>query len=312
MDRTGIIVISLCAALLVIWFVNYQQQMAHWQEQKAQFDATNKVAVVSAANPPPVSAATTSVSAPPFETNISEQTIVLTNNRVRYTFTSRGGGIKLVELLNFPETVSARWKMNSTTNDSFASLNTHAPVPVLAVLGDTTLVGDGNFALTKTDYGVRAEKNLPDGLRLTKEFYFSSNYLVNVSVRFENTSDKPMVLPAQQFVVGTATPMDIDDIGMYTTAMWFDGVNPQNCTVSYFNTNTTVLGLIHRTVKTEYREGAGNVDWAAAENQFFALLAMTKTNQPAQQILATPVTLPPLAENTYPPMGIQTALIYPA
>src|SRR6185437_15894506 len=112
--------------------------------------------------------------------------------------------------------------------------------------------------------------NLPDGLRLTKEFYFSSNFLVNASVRFENTSSNAVTLPQQQFVIGTATPMDVDDIGMYTTALWFDGKNPQSCAVSYFNTNTTMLGFFHRTVKTEYREGAGNVEWAA-ENQFFAL-----------------------------------------
>ena len=45
-----------------------------------------------------------------FDTNVPEQTIVLTNARARYTFTSRGGGLKSVELLDYPETISARWK----------------------------------------------------------------------------------------------------------------------------------------------------------------------------------------------------------
>ena len=35
-----------------------------------------------------------------FDTNAPEQTIVLANAKARYTFTSRGGGLKLVELLN--------------------------------------------------------------------------------------------------------------------------------------------------------------------------------------------------------------------
>jgi YidC/Oxa1 family membrane protein insertase len=314
MDRTGIIVVSICALLLGFWFyetTKQEQARERWAQEHPQVVSTNgtqPAANVSSAF------ATPSVSASPFETNAPEQTIVVTNDRVRYTFTSRGGGIELVELLDYPETVSARWKMkSSSTNENFATLNAHAPVPVLTILGDTNLVGDGNFKLTRTDYGVRAEKRLPDGLRLTKEFYFSSNDLVNASIRFENPSSNAITLPSQQLVVGTAAPMDADDTGFYVTAMWFDGANPQNCTVSYFNTNTTTLfGLIHRTVKTEYREGSNNVDWAAAENQFFALLAMTKTNQPAQQILATPVMLPPLAENAPPPMGIQTALVYPA
>ena len=61
-------------------------------------------------------------------------------------------------------------------------MNTGAAMPVLAVLGDTNLTGDGEFALSKSGDGVRAEKLLPDGLRLTKEFHLSSNYLVNASV----------------------------------------------------------------------------------------------------------------------------------
>src|SRR5581483_11109465 len=224
MDRTGIIVVSLCVVLLGFWFYTttkqaqrLQQQQAEYQRTHPQIISTNGTQSVAAAN-----TSTATISASPFDTNAPEQTIVVTNSSVRYTFTTRGGGIKLVELLNHPETISLKWQTkNSSATNGFASLNTHALVPVLAILGDTNLVGDGNFALTKTDYGVRAEKNLPDGLRLTKEFYFGSNYLVNVSVRFENASDSAIVLPQQQFVVGTATPMDADDNNFYTAAMWF-------------------------------------------------------------------------------------------
>ncbi|HXE42900.1 MAG TPA: membrane protein insertase YidC, partial [Candidatus Baltobacteraceae bacterium] len=229
MDKTGIIVVSLCVVLLGFWFVQQKKQTDRWQEQQRQFALTNKsIAIQTVTNVnSPATAPTTSISNLPFDTNAPEQTIVLTNGRVRYTFTSRGGGLKLAELLDHPETISPRWKLkNANETNNFASLNTHAAVPVLAILGSTNLVGDGNFVLTKTDYGVRAEKDLPDGLRLTKEFYFTSNYLVNASVRFENPSDKPIVLSAQELVIGTATPMDADDSTFMSYgggAMWFDG-----------------------------------------------------------------------------------------
>ncbi len=84
-------------------------------------------------------------------------------------------------------------------------------------------MGDGVFTLSKTEDGVRAEKLLPDGLRMVKEFHLSSNYLVNASVRLENTTDKPLTLPAQEWVVGTATPMGVDDTAMTHGAMWSDG-----------------------------------------------------------------------------------------
>jgi YidC/Oxa1 family membrane protein insertase len=188
-------------------------------------------------------------------------------------------------------------------------------LPVLAVLGAPGLVGDGNFTLTRIADGVRAEKLLPDGLRLVKEFHLGSNYLVNATVRLENGSDKPLVLPAQEWVVGTATRMGPDDNGMTLGAMWCDGTNTaENCTLSYFSTNTTTLFVIPRTPKTEYREGNGNVAWAAVHNQFFTLIGMPK--EPAAAVVARAVPLPSLTPDSQqygmPSEGIQMALVYPA
>jgi YidC/Oxa1 family membrane protein insertase len=316
MDRTGIIIVSICVVLLIAWVVETEKQAVRWQQQQAQFAATNKIVSAQTTISSPPAATTIAASDSIFDTNIPEQMIVLTNARARYTFTSRGGGLKLVELIDYPETVSARWKkQNGNPTNSVATLNTRAPVPILTILGDPSFVGDGNFTLTNTDDGVRAEKTLTNGLVLLKEFHLGSNYLINASVRFTNTSAKPLALPAQEWVVGTATPMGPDDNGFTEGAMWFDGTKPQDESLAYFSTNTTFLFFFPRTPKTEYRAGAGNVVWAAAHNQFFALLAMPE--KPAQQIVAFPVTLPlfPNVEpipGTQPPQGVQTALVYPA
>ena len=214
-----------------------------------------------------------------FDTNMEEQTLVFTNKlqlagvliTTRYTFTSRGGGLKLVELLDYPQTISARWK-NKDGERRCASLNARANVPVLAVLGDEKFVGDGNFTLTPVAGGVRAEKTFADGLRLVKNFSFSSNYLLNASVRIENTSDKPLTLAAQELVVGTATPMDADDSGQVEGAMWSDGTTAVDQPLMAFSGG----GFSRGAPKTEIRAGTGNVVWAAAHNQFFALVAMPK------------------------------------
>ena len=169
MDKTGIIVVSICALLLGWWFVE-QNKIA---QQQAAYARTNQVAVAQsqlaatnrsvAATVSMVSTVTTPVE---FNTNLPEQTLVLTNGQphhgwVRYTFTSRGGGLKLVELLDYPQTISARWiSKNGSHTNGVASLNTLALVPSFAVLGDASLIGDGNFTLTKTADGVRAEKQI--------------------------------------------------------------------------------------------------------------------------------------------------------
>jgi YidC/Oxa1 family membrane protein insertase len=319
MDRTGIIVVTICAILLGLCFYEEQKQAAQWQQQQRQFAATNHVATAqtATANANIVTPALATAPAFSFDTNTPEQKIVLTNQRARYTFTSRGGGLKLVELLDYPETISARWKTRKgNPTNAVATLNTHAPVPVLAVLGDAEFVGDGNFTLTKTDDGVRAEKSFTNGLRIVKEFHLSSNYLVNASVRLENASDQPLALPAQELVVGTATPMGPDDnnYSIYEGAMWFDGASSHDTPYSWFS--GAGFGCFRGSPRSEYIAGSNNVVWAAVHNQFFALIAMP-TNRPAWQIVTRPVTLP-MFPNVEPipgaplPQGVQTALVYPA
>ena len=311
MDRTGIIVVTICAILLGFWFYESNKYYAHVAQQQAL--NSNVVIQSQSQSTTPNSMAIPAASGLSISTNEPERTITLTNAGARYTFTSRGGGIKSVELLNYPETISPRWKQQMT--NAVATLNKNAPVPILAILGGPSLVGDGDFTLTRTAGGVEAEKSLPDGLVITKDFSLSSNYLVNVSVALKNDSGKPMPLPAQEWVTGTATPMDADDLNFltYGGAMWFDGNTWYPCSGSYFSTNTTILGVISRTPKTEFRAGNNNVIWAAAYNQFFVMLAMPKATQPAEEVLARPVNVVADGNEIHVPWtGVQTALIYPA
>ena len=317
MDKTGIIVVSLCAVLLGFWFVE-QTKIA---KQQALFEQTNQLAQAEAqarlsaagsnATPASTGAAPTVTIPVAFDTNQPEQVMVVTNGEARYTFTSRGGGLKLVELLNYPQTISARWQPKSGTPAGVASLNTLALVPALAVAGDPGLVGDGNFLLARTDEGIRAEKALPNGLRLVKEFHLSSNYLVHADIRLVNTTDKPLVLAAQELVVGTATPMDADDNGQAEGVMWSDGNKAADLPLAAFMGG----GCIMRSApKTEIIAGHTNVAWVSAHNQFFAIMAIPKDR--AQQMIARPVTLPQFDNitetNVALPRGIQAALVYPA
>ena len=326
MDKTGIIVVSLCGALLVWWFVDQNKFQQEQARQQALFAATNHPVRASATTGVITNAAEAtsqledavakasgrSVGTATIPTNLPEQTLVVSNPKARYTFTSRGGGLKLVELLDYPQTVSARWKnKNGSQTNGVASLNTLTAVPALAVVGDPALVGDGKFTLTKTADGVRAEKTFTSGLRLVKEFHVGSNYLLHTTVRLENTTDKPLALPAQEIVVGTATPMDADDNGQMLGSMWSDGVSSAtDLPLASFLGG----GCTRSAPKTEIIAGTTNVAWVAAHNQFFALMAFPKEH--SRQMITRSVTLPQFANvtdtNVALPAGLQTALLYPA
>ena len=176
MDRKSVIVLVISFILLMIWYplMNrlYPPQPIP-QRTNSVPGAVNPIAAGTHA-PATVSGVSTSgVQAGALvKSDSPEELVVVENDNVRCTFTSHGGGLKLVELKNYPESVACRVKNGSPT-EKVATLNTKALAPAFALIGSEALQGDGNFTLTRTNGGVRAEKTLPSGLRVVKEFRLS-------------------------------------------------------------------------------------------------------------------------------------------
>jgi YidC/Oxa1 family membrane protein insertase len=319
MDRKSIAVIVVCMGLMFLWqgvivpeYFSEKRPVAPLDTNAPPATATTTIPGAPAMTPAPGAALTGSTTRPVFATNAVSQLLVISNENARYTFTSQGGGLKQIELVKFPETISRKRKdAPATTN--VATLNTEGLMPVLAVLGNESLIGDGNFTLTETATGVRAEKDLPNGLRLTKEFVPSTNYLVHVTMRWENTTNIPVMLPAQEWVVGTSAPLGPDDDGHAVGILWYDGNKAHETLTPYFDNKT--LGCFPGTPRSEYRNGSSNVVWVSAQNQFFAMIAMPEL--PAQQVVGRVVTLPRPTEGRFsfadsaPRRGVETVVTYP-
>jgi YidC/Oxa1 family membrane protein insertase len=328
MDRKSIIILVLCFVALFSW---------QWLTNKiyppvpAPRQTTNTLATSSAGTNAIAAPGTTNAAVAPspsletrvdlqglVNTNIPEQILEVTNSEAHYTFTSRGGGLKQIELVHYPETVPAR-RGQKVATQRLATLNSFTPVPTLALLGGESVQGDGIYSLTRTASGVRAEKQLPTGLTIVKDFTLSTNYLVMCTVRLENRSDNPLDLPAQEWFVGTATPMNSQDQGAATTVgvMWYNGSKSEDIIGSSYFSDRTFM-CTPRTPPAEYRAGQSNVVWVAAHNQFFTLAAMPK--DPAAQVVMRQVALPkPSLEEVQSdsrvvgnPQGYSATMVYPA
>jgi YidC/Oxa1 family membrane protein insertase len=247
--------------------------------------------------------------------SLPEELVEVTNSNAHYTFSSYGGGLKLIELLHYPETVSALRERKSQTS-RVATLNSVTPAPTLAILDGSGIQGDGVFKLTRTEDGVRAEKQLTNGLNLVKEFEVTTNYLVLASVQLENRSDQPLSLPAQAWFAGTATPMNARDNGSAVGVMWYNGSKVQDVGPSFFSTRG--FACVPRTPPPEFRGGQTNVSWVAVHNQFFALAVMPQLLEPASEVVVrtNPLPRPSEEELTYQsvrePIGFTAELVYPA
>ncbi|HLP78846.1 MAG TPA: membrane protein insertase YidC [Candidatus Paceibacterota bacterium] len=315
MDRKSILIVVACIGLLVGWnvLVNklYPPKPLPPQSTNvlatAQSPALTNATATSTSSVPALGALSTNV-VRIVETNLPEETVVITNQSARYTFTTHGGGLKLIELTGV---ATSREKKSG----HIPVLNAQAPSPALAILDGEAVQGNGIFRLTSSGNTVRAEKQLPNGLVIIKEFTPTSNYLVSATVRLENHSGQPLVLPETKWVIGTATPLTVDDAGLTEGVFWSNGSDNQDISGTWFANRK--LGCIPGTPRTEYREGQNNVAWAAVHNQFFTLIAMPK--EPGNQVFAHPIDLPsPGADEVRTnsravrnPKGYEAALVYP-
>jgi len=312
MDRKSILVLLVSFLLILGWF-KLVEVLYPPPPRRPVVKDTNTV--THAASQPGTNLTGTNLPAPGATQwtapKAEEQLLPFETADVKYTFTSHGGGLKLAELKHFPKIVGNR---KVTDPARVVTLNTKAPVAAMTLLGGDAVQGDGLFTLAKSGNGVRAEKLLPTGLRIVKEFTPGSNYLMHVSVWLENTKGEAIAVPEQHWVFATATPINPLDKGPLMKVSWFADSKSSSVAETYFENAT--LGCFPGTRRTEHKV-EGKFAWAAAQNQFFTIAAIPKS--PAELLVTHRVTLPahdpadvPEGDKAVPsPFGFQSAFVYP-
>ena len=135
MDRKSIILLVVCFLVLVLWQPLVMNKL---YPPKRIAGGTNAPAAtgtnVTTTNVPPSTLAEAPAKAAPAVqiTNAPEELLEITNTEAHYTFSTRGGGLKVVELLHYPESVETKRSHASLTN-RVATLNNPAPWPTLAL-----------------------------------------------------------------------------------------------------------------------------------------------------------------------------------
>ncbi|HEY3864186.1 MAG TPA: membrane protein insertase YidC [Verrucomicrobiae bacterium] len=317
MDRKSIIIIIVAVALyfalspVIDHFFPSKQMAVTAPPVPAKVASAPETSTNLSSNAPPAGPADAAVAARP-ESSAPEQILTISNADLIWHFTSRGGGLKEVELIHYPAVIRKPGTPKSETNLP-ASLNHNAPLPVMAVMGEK-LQGDGDFTMSRQGDAVHFERTLASGLRVVKEFQVSSNYLFKASVQLENTTAQPLRVPDRDVIIGTATAAGALDDPSAMGAFWYNGLKSRKILDSWFANRT--LGCIPGTPRWHDEEGASNVVWAAIHNQFFALAAIPSNAAPEViidkiRVLPPPLNGPTNSTSSYLTNGYQTALVYP-
>ena len=259
-------------------------------------------------NPPAISTSTpaaTNQPAPPVGVEIpavEESTLSLINasGKAVFTFTSLGGGVKRVDLLDYPKEVGG------DTGDPVALKNDGGLMPLLALQPPLKLENAPNSprpyqtnAIPHTlervdDYTVRATADLPGGLmRVTKTFTLKDDYQLTAEVVLKNITTNNLPAQGYYLVAGSVAEPESTSrmMGMNFGLMWFDGVEPVSVGPGWFqNYRMGCMCFGSKGERNNYTQGQGNVAWAGAYSRVFAQVTMPEN--PSQSLVAHHLLVP--------------------
>ncbi len=266
--------------------------------------------------------ATAAVSAPVPDNQAArrpEQLLALSNAAVQFVFTSHGGGLHQAALLGHTAFIHSRTSPAGLDTNAVLTLNLNGREPLLAFVNGTSIEGNGDFTLQRLpDGGIRAEKVMPNGLAIIREFRLTTNsFLLNARVRLENRGPSDMALPPLEVSLGTATPMNGHDKGEMIGVDWLDGDKFHN---ELGWVSMPGMFCMSTSIRESFTGAALDFKWAAVHNQFFALATVPTGPIKPEKITGTRVLMPrPTAalreadrlmqEN---PVGVATQMLYPA
>ena len=273
MDRTAIIVVTICVILLFTWPALLEkisptplQPIQPTNAAPAQVAGqTNAPAPATAplgqALPSPVSDAV--AIRPPVSLESEKLEYLRTDDSV-YTFTS-AGGLKTVAL-NKHKTKPCNG--NGSENHDVILMNNGVKLPLFALDG----VDDGEFTFIPKRGIVTMVSTNQAGIRITKEFRAGTNYLLHSTITLTNPKTEPVTLQQRKLMLGTAMPLQSGGRYPVWGAQWHNGEDMEDIDEAWFANRT--LGCFPGTARSQFVSLGLPVNWVGIHNRFFAMTTM--------------------------------------
>ena len=229
----------------------------------------------------------------PATTTTPAEYVTLANEFVEVRFTNHGGAIDRVGLRKYPAVQGQPelYELNAAPAGPSLSL---ADFPGADAHTAYTLVSS-----TPTEVVYRA---VAAGLEITRRYSLEKTagldgYQIRHETTFRNLTDKTVALPRVSFNLGTAAPLNDNDLGLYLNAGYSDGKDATFIKRSDLEGGglLAMVGLKDGT-PPPFIQVPVNLVWATVKNQFFALIFTP--DQPGTGVRVERVKLDPLSPDT--------------
>ncbi|MES2308685.1 MAG: membrane protein insertase YidC [Verrucomicrobiota bacterium] len=253
MDRTSWIGVIVCAILFFVWTWYAKHTFPPKQTHLTTSSLSTSPTSQDSSSTPSLTAGNPSA-LKPLPASTPEQTITLENDSIRVLFTSHGGAIKKIDLLQH---------MGKSKTENIV-LHEHSPIPFLARSGWNE--GSEIYTLEKQGNQILAKTALNNGLVVERLYSIQNQYQITLQETLRNPSLQTIVLPNFELSLGSGEPIHPHDPITHLKAGWL-----ARETESYkSNAVANMSGGLFKQAKTQIVETTPNLDWAATTNQFFA------------------------------------------
>ncbi len=268
-DKKTWVILTICGALLAtnFYYMNENQKVV-----AARLAAEQKLVktVEPGKDPAAVTTAELTVEPPPPPTE--EELVVLENDKVAFTLSNIGGGVKYADF-------KTEFEVGSTSTRVRANRFGSGPIGAIAGAGE---------ALENVPYAYKADDSipgkkavfiakLPSGLIAKKTFSLVEStdagapYLLNFDLQLENSAAIAVNLNQWSVFIGEAAPTYQAEVGEQTGFFWHEdgGMN--------FTAGGSFKGGMFSSAKETQTSGSTkNVEYAGVTNQFFATVLRPK------------------------------------
>jgi YidC/Oxa1 family membrane protein insertase len=287
MDRTGKIGVAFAIIVLVGWQFYYGKQME--KARLAQDSAALTAAAPGAdpadatkAAPTPTAPAVAPVSAPGVSSQAGPKVVeTLSAPEAEWVFTNIGGGLERVNLLN-----------HKSEGGQPVVLNEFGGIPIGALTEgfEATVLEPYQMEVAADRKSVIFRRKDPRQFVVEKRFSFSkpkeakgstSEYMMDVEVRFSHAGSAPVTVPSYAMRVGSAVALHVKDQELYTGFNRSKAGDSKFTGVSWFSNN----GILGMGKTPALYTDSGDILWAGVTNQYYSTI-LTPVGEMAAEALA--------------------------